>query len=224
MKKIVSLCLIGLLVCSGCSLWGKKKEKTAEELAESGITSFEKRNYRAAITEFTNLKNWYPFSKYAILADLKIADSHYHLKEYDEAILAYGDFENLHPRNEAVPEVIYKTGLCYFDRIDTIDRDQSNTLKALKTFERLIRQFPDSDFAEKSREHIQKCMETMAGHELYVGKFYLKSDHYLAAKARFETVVESYPTTRAYKDAVRYLEECKRQMASEPATEGAKDK
>ncbi|MBU0993593.1 MAG: outer membrane protein assembly factor BamD [Proteobacteria bacterium] len=209
MKRLITLCLIGFLLSSGCSLWGKKKEKSAEELATDGIKSFDGRNYKDSIAEFTNLKNWYPFSKYAILADLKIADAHYHLKEYDEAIIAYSDFENLHPRNDAVPEVIYKTGLCYYDRIDTIDRDQSNTLKALNTFERIIRQFPDSEYAEKCRENINTCLETIAGHEMYVGKFYFKSEHYKAAKARFETVIFSYPKTHVYQEALQYLEKCK---------------
>lgn len=194
---------------SGCSLWGNKKEKTAEELANDGIKAFEDRSYREAMTEFTNLKNWYPFSKYAILADLKIADSHYHLKEYEEAIVAYGDFENLHPRNEAVPEVIFKTGLCYFDRMDTIDRDQTNTLKAINTFERLIRQYPDHELTEKSREHIRKCQEMLASHEFYVGKFYFKSRHYKAAMSRFETVTASYPNASVYQEALHYLEKCK---------------
>lgn len=202
---------------SGCSLWGNKKEKTAEELANDGVTAFENKDYREAITEFTNLKNWYPFSKYAILADLKIADSHYHLEEYEEAIAAYGDFENLHPRNEAVPEVIFKTGLCYFDRMDTIDRDQTNTLKAISAFERIIRQYPDHELAGKSRENIRECQEMIASHELYVGKFYFKSRHYKAAKARFAEVTASYPDTRAYGEAVRYLEKCEKTPPEEEA-------
>lgn len=219
MKRLITLCLVGIFISSGCAFWGSKKEKSAEELASDGIKAFDSRSYRNAITEFTNLKNWYPFSKYAILADLKIADAHYHLKEYDEAIIAYADFENLHPRNEAVPEVIYKTGLCYYDRIDTIDRDQSNTLKALNTFERIIRQFPDSEYAEKSRENINTCLETIAGHEAYVGKFYFKSEHYKAAKARFETVIASYPNTAVYQEAVEYLEKCNAALKESASSE-----
>lgn len=219
MKRFLILCLIALFLSflsSGCSLWGKKKEKTAEELANDGIHAFDDKDYKDAITEFTNLKNWYPFSKYAILADLKIADAHYHLEEYDEAIVSYADFENLHPRNEAVPEVIYKTGLCYFERMDTIDRDQTNTLKAISTFERIIRQFPDHELAGKSRENIRKCQEIIAGHEVYVGKFYFKSKHYKAAKARFEMVAASYPETHAYQDAVHYLEKCETAISDNP--------
>lgn len=56
---------------------------------------------------------------------------------------------------------------------------------------------------------IKKCLEGIAGHELYVGKFYFKSEHYKAAQARFENVVSSYPGTRAFEEAVKYVAECK---------------
>lgn len=153
MKQLIIIFLAGLLVFSGCSLFKPKKEKTAQELADKGMAEYSDKNYRVAIDTFSDLKNWYPFSKYAILADLKIADSYYELEEYDEAVHAYSEFENLHPRNEAVPEVVYKTGLCYFNQIDTIDRDQSNASKALNTFNRLLQQFPDSEFSDKAREN-----------------------------------------------------------------------
>ena len=217
MKRFLVICMIGLLVFSGCSWFEPKKEKTAQQLADEGIKAFNKKKYRLAIETFTDLKNWYPFSKHAALADLKIADSHYKLKEYNEAVQAYADFENLHPKNEAVPEVIYKTGLCYFDQIDTIDRDQVNTLKALNTFRRLNQQFPGNSFSEKSNEDIRACIESLAGHEFYVGKFYYKTKHYKAALNRFMTVQSAYPNTHVYNHAVQYIAKCKEMMQAAPS-------
>ena len=82
MKRILIFCLISLLVFSGCAWFETKEEKTAQELVSNGMDDFKSGNYRKAIESFEKLKDWYPFSKFAILAELKIADAYYCLKEY----------------------------------------------------------------------------------------------------------------------------------------------
>ena len=106
---------------------------------------------------------FYPFSKYAILAELKIADAHFRLEEYEDAIFAYESFESLHPRNEAIPYVIYQIGLCYFKQVDTIDRDQTTAKKALDTFGRLKKQFPNSPYTRNAGSRVKKCLKSLVG-------------------------------------------------------------
>ena len=206
MKQLFTFFLILILVLSGCS-W-TKEEKTAQELADEGMEEFNKENYRNAIDSFERLKDWYPFSKHAKVAELKIADSHFGLKEYEEAIVAYEEFESLHPRNESIPYVIYQIGYCYFVQVDTIDRDQANAQKALDTFRRLVKQFPDDKYSAKAKDHIHKCLKSLTGHELYVGRFYFKTKHFKAALNRFKTVVTDYPDVGSHKEALKYIALC----------------
>ncbi len=210
-KKIISLYLLCLLVISGCS-WGPKKEKTAEELAAEGQRYFEKKNYMQAIKSYEKLKDWYPFSGYTKDAELKIADSHYRMKEYEEAIVAYQEFEQLHPSDDKAPYVIYQIGRCYFDRVDTIDRQQETAANALKEFRRLQSRFPESEYAKQADPHIQKCLTNMAGHEMYVGRFYFKSKHYEAALHRFLGVLSDYPEMGFDAEASDYVQRCREMM------------
>jgi len=210
MKKIFTICMISLFFCSGCAWFQTKSEKTAEEIIDDGMTAFEKGKYRKSLESFEKLKDWYPFSKFAILAELKTADAHFHLDEYQEAIFAYEEFENLHPRNEAVPYVIYQVGLCHFKQIDSIDRDQTAAQKAMDTFSRLARQFPGDSYARKARENIGKCKKNLAEHEFYVGIFYYKSKHYKAALGRFQTIISDYPDAPVHQDAQRYASLCEK--------------
>ena len=118
MKRLIVIGISILLVCSGCNalkkswdaITGQESTGSAQQLAWDGMDAYEDGDYTIAIEHFQQLKDWYPFSKYAILAELKIADSQYHLKNYEEAIFAYEEFEKLHPRNEAIPYVIYQIG------------------------------------------------------------------------------------------------------------------
>jgi outer membrane protein assembly factor BamD len=209
--KVKTLTVIGLFslwLLTGCGWFGTKPEKPAPELARDGVEAFNSGNYRNAIESFETLKDWYPFSKYAILAELKIADAHYRLYEYDEAVFAYEEFENLHPRNEAVPYVIYQIGRCYFDRIDTVDRDQTSARKALDTFTRLSKKFPEDAYALKARGHIIKCQQSLAGNDFYVGHFYYKTKHYKAALARFQSVLVTHPDVGLHYQALQYIVLC----------------
>jgi len=215
-KRLIVVGIIILFLGSGCSAlkktWeaiiGKEETGSAQQLAWDGMDAFEDGEYKDAIESFERLKDWYPFSKYAILAELKIADAHYHLEQYEEAIFAYEEFEKLHPRNEAVPYVIYQIGLCHYDQIDTIDRDQTPARKALESFQRLNKQFPNDQYARSGAEHIPKCLKSLAGNDYYIAVFYYKSKHYKAALNRFMSVLSNYPDVGYHLDTLEYIAKC----------------
>ena len=215
MKRIVLLSFIVLLVLSGCAWFEAKEEKSAQELASDGMDQFKSGEYRKSIESFERLKDWYPFSKFTILAELKIADAFYKLEEYEDAIVAYEEFESLHPRNEAIPYVIYQIGRCYFEQIDTVDRDQNTAKKALDVFKRLKKQFPGNPYTSKAQEHIKKCLKSLAGHDFYVGFFYFKSKHYRAALYRFKSVLTNYPDVGVHQKALEYIALCEALLTEE---------
>jgi outer membrane protein assembly factor BamD len=210
--------VIMLLMClNSCAFFQTREEKTARELAEEGMEFLQAGRTDAAIESFKKLRDWYPFSEYAILAELKLGDAHYQAKDYDEAIYAYEEFENLHPRNEAVPYVIYQIGRCHFDRLDTIDRDQTMAEEAVRVFDRLIQSHPESPYAKKAKQHIRICNRSLAEHDFYVGHFYFKSKHYKAAQHRFKAVVENYPDLGVHYRAIDYLSQCQHKMDGSPS-------
>jgi outer membrane protein assembly factor BamD len=223
MGRIAIGCLITLLVLTGCSslqdridkFLGTDEGDSAQELAWDGMDAYESGKYLKAIEKFQKLKDFYPFSKYAILAELKIADAHYQREEYEEAIFEYENFERLHPRNEAVPYVIYQIGMCYFVQIDTTDRDQTPARKGLETFQRLQKQFPENQYARRSEEHISKALKSLAGNTYYIAEFYYKTKHYKAALHRFMSIISDYPDVGYHQQALEYIAKCEAKIAEE---------
>jgi outer membrane protein assembly factor BamD len=223
MRPIAIVCLIILVVLTGCTslrdsidkFLGIEEGGTADELAWEGMDAYESGKYLKAITKFQKIKDFYPFSKYAILAELKIADAHYQRKEYEEAIFEYENFERLHPRNEAIPYVIYQIGRCYFDQIDTPDRDQTSARKALEAFQRLQKQFPEDQYARRSEEHISIALKSLAGHTYRIGVFYYKTKHYKAALHRFMSIISDYPDVGYHQQALEYIAKCEASIAKE---------
>lgn len=220
MNAIVRITAIALLliVPAGCGWFqSSAEEKTADRLIAEGMGHFEDGKYRRSIESFRQLKDWYPFNKYAILAELKLADAHYRLKEYEDAIYAYEEFERLHPRNEAVPYVIYQIGSCYVAQMNSIDRDQTAVRKALETDRRLVRMFPDDPYAEKARDRIRICQRNLAEHEFYVGMFYFKGRQYEPALNRFKTVLSEFPDAGIHHKALQYIARCQARLEGNPS-------
>lgn len=213
--RIILILFIALLVCQGCALFAVKEEKYAQELADDGMEAYHEGDYKEAIESFEKIKDWYPFSKYAMLAELKIADSHYKLKEYDDAVAAYEEFGNLHPLNDAIPYVIFQTGLCYFEQVDTPDRDQTTARKALDAFNRLIKQFPKDTYALKAGEYTNICYKSLAESEFGIGLYYYKSKYYKAALKRFKAVLTNYPDVGVHQKAIQYIALCETTMSKQ---------
>ena len=79
-----------------------------------------------------------------------------------EAETAYSDFISLHPTNENVPYALYQLGMCHYNEIEAIDRDQTETVKARKEFEKLVARYPESKFSVMA-EKLILGMQTKAG-------------------------------------------------------------
>ena len=221
--QFIILGLLMSLLIVGCAGYQTVVEKPAGELVDEGIHHFDKGDYKKAIDSFEQLKDWYPFSKYAILAELKIADAHFQLGQYPDAVFAYEEFEKLHPRNEAIPYVIYQIGMSHYLQVDTVDRDQSPAQKAVAAFERLIRQYPRDSYAHLAQGYLYKCNQSMSGHEFYVGIYYYRIKKYRAALGRFKNLIKDYPDVGIHTKALSYIKNCETLLKNQAKTEKKKD-
>lgn len=214
-KRFILILLV-IVLCTGCSSFrGEEPEKSPEELMSEGLSAFDDGDYAEAVESFQKLKDRYPYSKLAVQAELKLADALFKKKEFEEALEVYREFEKLHPKNKSIPYVIYQQGMCNFLRMNSIDRDQTSTKKALKEFERLRREFPTDSFSLQAQRKIRECLINLAEYEFYVGHFYFKAGHYLAALRRFEYLITHYPDLGQYGKALIYIAKCKEKLAEQ---------
>jgi outer membrane protein assembly factor BamD len=179
-----------------------------------GIKELERGTYTAAVESFQKLKDRYPYSKFAVTAELKMADALYLTEEYDQAFTAYDDFEKLHPKHKDVPYVIYQKGMCQFEQVRSKDREQGHTLKAKAEFERVISRFPRSEYADRARKNLRRCLIYLAEYEVYVGHFYFQRGFYRAALARYTHAIENYPDLGHYHEALESIAKCKQKLAA----------
>jgi len=224
--KIFIIVLLVLGFFSGCSslnIFSKKEivRNTPESLYARGAAEFQKttfffyHDYKKAREYFTRVKEEYPLHNLAILAEIGIADSYYSDKEYAEAENAYSDFIILHPNNENVPYALYQIGMCNYNQIEAIDRDQTAAIKAKKEFEKLVSRYPDSRFSAMAEKMIRECKQKLAEQEFYVGRFYFIQKKYQAALARFEAIARDYANIGLDYKVEYFINETKAKIAEE---------
>jgi outer membrane protein assembly factor BamD len=225
-KAALPVLLIMVLLLSGCGWWKDIKEwwhpsnlarATPEALYQKGAQEYQDARYKKAIESFQRLKERYPLHQLALVAELGIADSYFSDEEFAEAEIAYGDFVNLHPTNENLPYAMYQLGMCHFNQMGTIDRDQTETVKAKKEFERLVVRFPSSKFSFLAEKNILECRKRLAEKEFYVGYFYFNTGKYKAALGRFEEIAKNYANIGLDYKVGYFIGETKKRLVIEEA-------
>jgi outer membrane protein assembly factor BamD len=222
-KRVFLVLLAVVFLLSGCTMWlpwANKVEMASaapEGLYQQGLEEYQKGGYKRSIELFQRVKEEYPLSTLAIMAEMGIADAYFSGKQYLEANLAYSEFLNLHPTNENLPYVMYQIGMCHFNEMTTIDRDQSETFMALKEFERLMVRFPDSKFSSMAETMIRDCRKTLGEQEFYVGEFYFNIKEYRAALRRFEKIARDYANVGLDNKVNSAIVETKRRIAEADA-------
>jgi len=185
------------------------EELSVEQLMQLGLNAFQEADFDRAIEIFEYIKDAHPFSHQAIDASLKLADTFYYKRDFENAVISYQDFVNLHPKHPKIPYALYQIGLCYYHQILSIDRDQSMTKKALEMFKRIVKEHPKTRYAKMATVKIQICRQKLAMHEFYVGRFYYRTKKYKSALLRFRYILEHYDDLPIARKAQYYLELCK---------------
>lgn len=162
------------------------------ELLFEGIRSFDGERYSLAKTFFQKLLDKYPASPLAIIAELKVADSLFHLEQFADAIESYKEFINVHSTNEAKPYAMYQVGLAYQKAYQGAKQDETPLKEAEKAYILLVNQFPNSFFAQKAKLSILECDTLLLQSEKEKIQFYIKTDKKDAARARYETAKKNY--------------------------------
>jgi outer membrane protein assembly factor BamD len=184
------------------------ENKDAGEILNMGKKEMNAKNYSDAVQIFEELERLYPYSKLTADAQIYEGDCNYNLKKYDEAISAFEIFVKTHPIHNKVPYALYMLGLINFEQMPIIEREQDSTAKALSYFDELCQKYPESKYAEDSKEKIKKLHQQMAGREILVARYYQSRNNFTASIGRLNTVINAYLDTNHAPEAMLRLVEC----------------
>ncbi len=181
--------------------------KTAEELYNNGIDALNGKRYQTAVTQFDAVEQNYPYSSWAVSAQLMHGYTEYLQNHYTEAVGALDRYIQLHPTSANVSYAYYLRALSFYEQIADIQRDQKGTEQAMIALQDVVNRFPDSAYARDSRLKIDLCRDHLAGKEMEIGRWYEGQKLYAAAIGRFQRVIDDYQTTNHTPEALHRLTE-----------------
>jgi outer membrane protein assembly factor BamD len=203
MKRALSFAIL-LAACAdtGTGEHAVTYQVTAKQNYEKGVRELKDENYPEAMKYFVFLKQKFPFSKFAVLAELRIADTQFERGHFLEAIDQYKLFGRSHPTHEFVEDGYVGFKICesYYKQIPedffllppAFEKDQSATKDAVREIDAFLEKWPKSKYAEQAKKMRGEAVRSLAAAELYVARFYWKRSKYRATAWRLEGMLKEY--------------------------------
>ena len=221
---------------AACSLFQKEEEKrkdwTAAEYYKAAKEEFDNHSWDQAVKLYEALEAKFPFGRFAQQAQIEVAYAYYKQGESAQAIAALDKFMKLHPNHENLDYALYLKALVNFKEDlgplakiwaqDLADRDPKAARESFEGFKDLVTRFPESRYAEDSRERMAYLIEALARHEINVARYYMTRGAYLAAANRAQDAITHFPNSPTHKEALDIMIEAYDRMGLKELRDDAK--
>jgi len=216
MSKHIIFLFIYIIFIVSCS---KDKSKVDQVLLEQdveaemilaykeGMRQLEKGDALYASKKFDEAEILFPQSIWAAKASLMSAYSLYSQNYYDDAIFNLERHIKNYPKDKDLVYAHYLIAICYFEQLYDERKDLKPLVKARENFEYILKKYPNTDYAIDAKWKMGLIVDQMAAKEMYIGRYYMKMEKWIAAINRFKFVVKYYDTTVYIEEALHRLVE-----------------
>ena len=165
-------------------------------LFERGSAAIDEADWLLAREYFIQIRDNYPQSQYRAEALLQIGDTYEgeaSAEAFVRALDGFQDFLSLYPTHPRAAYAQYKLGLVHFHQMNRPERDQSETLAAIREFEAFISRFPDHELMPQVLQALRGARDRLSEHDFLVGRYYLRFQNYAGAVSRFRQILDNDP-------------------------------
>ncbi len=177
------------------------------EAYNEGLKEFEKGDVFFAAKKFNEVELLYPQSIWAPRSTLMAAYVYYSQLYFTDAIYELERFLDKYKNHPNTDYAYYLLAICHYNQIVDEKKDLGEIIKAKNYFNLLIKEFPNTDFAEDAQFKIELIHEILAYKELYLANYYLDREKWIPAMNRYKKIVNEYDTTIFIEEALYRLVE-----------------
>ena len=204
-----------ILFCFSCSKKEVKlstiQEKSLDmqvlEAYNEGMSSLKGGDVLFAAKKLNEAETLNPQSIWAPKSALMAAYAYYSQDYYSDSIMELERFLKIYPEHKNLDYAYYLLALCYYEQIIDEKKDLQSISNAKKTFQIIIKNYPQTEYATDSIFKIDLINDVLASKEMYIGRYYLQREKWIAAVNRFRKVVDEYETTMYAEEAIHRLVE-----------------
>ena len=172
-----------------------------------GVKALENGDGLKAAQKFSEAEIVFPQSIWAPRSSLMTAYSYYKYGMYEDSIIEINRYLKTYPNHNRKNYAYYLLALSHYEQIVDEKKDLEPILRSKKYFEILINNYPKSEFAIDSKYKLELIEEFLASKEMYLGRYYLEKEKWIAAINRFKNVTENYEQTVYIEEALHRLVE-----------------
>jgi outer membrane protein assembly factor BamD len=211
MYQIIKL-IIALLLLFSCS---KKEEirvvetdKTKSlEIYRTAIKAMNKGDMFFASKQFTESELLFDEVSYSAKAAILSSYCLYRINFYDESLEALKLYQEKYPVDKNIPYAYYLSAIISYEQILDEKHDLAPLLESKKKMEDYIIRFPDNEYSMDLKFKLDLVGNQMAAKELYIAKFYIKTQKWIPAINRLKIIVKEYDTTIYIEESLHRLVE-----------------
>jgi outer membrane protein assembly factor BamD len=206
LRVALALCLALIWSCSSAPSGTAVYATTAQQNYTKGLNELKGKDWVAAAKYFAFIRARFPYSRYAVLAELRIADAEFGAGHYLQAVDGYKLFIKFHPTHEMVTNgyAEFRIGEAYYKMVPdnmwilppSYEKDQSATYDAERELRTFIKKHPSSPYTERAQKLLQDVHAYLAAHEWYVARFYWDKGKPMGTVLRLRRLLDRYSGTR----------------------------
>jgi outer membrane protein assembly factor BamD len=172
----------------------------AKRAYDKAATSFAERDWETARVLFKDIKKKYSYSRYARLAELRLADIDSENEKLTDAIQGYRSFVHDHRTDPDVPYARYRICKALFEQISDggfllpplEERDQATSAETYRELSTFVKDNQTGTYAAQTKYMLAVVTGRLVRHELYVAQYYLKRGEFQATVSRAKYVLKTY--------------------------------
>ena len=185
----------------------KSLEMQMIDAYNEGLEELEKNDVIYAAKKFNEAELIYPQSIWAPRAALMAAYAYYSQLYYNDTINELEKFLDKYKNHPRRDYAYYLLALSHYNLIVDETRDLEEIQKSQRYFQKIIKDYPNTEFAIDSEFKLELIQEILASKEMYLARYYVDREKWIPAINRFRTVINEYETTIYVEEALHRLVE-----------------
>jgi outer membrane protein assembly factor BamD len=181
---------------------------------DAAMEAFDSKNWESFGLLMNEVKRKYGYSRYARLAELRLADADFQQEKFAEATAGYKSFIHDYPNDPEVPYARYQVTRTQYDAVSQSfllpaleERDLAYVNDAHASIRAFLNDYPNSEHTAEL-DYMQSVVTgLLARHELYVARFYLDRGKFEPAIMRIQYALHTFSDSGLEPEAMVLLAE-----------------
>ena len=186
---------------------GDSLETQMIQAYNAGVEALDMGDALFAAKKFNEAELLYPQSDWAPRSSLMASYAYFQFGYYSNSVDELERFINLYPKNKNLDYAYYLLAMNYYESIVDERKDLKPLTEAKRYFNFIIKEYPDTDYALDGKYKLELIEDMLAAKEIYIARYYIKKEKWIAAVNRLKFIVNNYGTTIFVEEALHRLVE-----------------